>query len=223
MQISLKIQGADALLKKLQGLPKLQERALVNALNVIGRAAQKEAKKGIQAEYNIKSADLSKAVDLIPARTGAVGKQRLFVMIDVWGSRLQLYKFGARPVAPKSQKGISVQKRKPVSILVRKSQGRHPVHRSRVTGYMPFLAKMKSGHTGIFVRTEEESTRALPGKRKEFRKPQVYQMIRELTAEGLPAMFKKRGGDAMRKWVREHGADILREKIMDQIKKHMKT
>ncbi len=219
MNISLKIEGAASLLKRLQAFPKLQERALVNAMNVLGRAAQKEAKKGIVEEYNIKSRDLGAGVGLIPARGGASGKQQMFTIITAKGKRLPLYDFGALPTSPPPQKGIPVARRKPATVKVLKKGGRHPVFRSKDTGYMPFLATMTKGfggsetnHTGIFVRM----TKRLRNKTGRG----THQVIREVKAEGIPAMFLKIGGEAMRRLVQTKGAEILRQKIIDQVVKH---
>ncbi len=230
MNVSLKIEGADALLQRLKEFPKLQDRALVNAVNVLARAAQKEAKKGIVAEYNIKSRDLGQGVSLIPARGGASGKQRLFAVITARGKRIPLFDFGASPQTPLPQPGIAVKSRKPVTVKVLKKGGRHPVWRSKETGYMPFLATMTKGfrgsatnHTGIFVRTTkvrygEKRIRQLM-KKVRGEVVRKHQVIREVMAEGIPSMFMKIGGASMRRLVTERGSEILRQKIADQVAK----
>jgi hypothetical protein len=217
MNISLKMEGVEALLKRLQDFPKLQEKALINAMNVLGRAAAKEAKKGIVEEYNIKSRDLGEGIGLLPARGGT--DKRLYTIITAKGTRIPLYDFGALPTAPASQKGIPVKSRKPATVKVLKKGGRHPVFRSAQTGNGPFLATMTKGfdgsgtnHTGIFVRMDKRLRNKI-GKG-------THQVIREVRAEGIPAMFLKIGGEAMRQLVMTKGAGILRQKIDDQIVKH---
>ena len=227
LNIDIKIQGADILLKRLQGFPKLQERALVNALNVLGRAAAKEAKKGITQEYNITSRDLGEGIGIIPARGGASGKQKLFTVITAKGKRIPLYDFGALPKLPASQKGIPISVRRPVTVKLLKKGRRHPVYRSTSAGSagrMPFLARMTQGfggsvvnHVGIFVRMDKLLRNRTRTKGKLGGRRGLHQVIREVRAEGIPAMFLKIGGEAMRQLTINNGAEILAQKINDQI------
>jgi hypothetical protein len=216
MGMNIKVQGIDQLMAQFREFPKLTERATVNALNTLARAARTEARKGIQDEYNIKSRDISNAVDMIPARSFGGGKQRMFAIITARGGRLPLLKFGASPSVPKSQKGIAVAGRRPVTVMVKKSGGRHPVYADKQTSHVPFLARMKSGHIAIMVRTDKVKTRRMGTK------TQRYETIREIMAEGIPRMFEKKGGEAMRRLVQETGLDVFRQKLRDQLAKYLK-
>ncbi len=233
MNVSLKLEGVDTVLKRLEGFPKLQERAQVNALNVLARAAQKEAKKGILEEYNITSRSLGEGIGLLPARGGLSGKQRLFAVITARGKRVPLYKFGAIP-QKSMQKGVPVNSRRPVTVKVLRKGGRHEVFPDRLTGRKPFVATMTTGfwgsdvnHTGIFVRTRKMLLENVWRNRENGVQTGVrkhaygarHELIREVMAEGIPGMFMKIGGEAMRNLVMVRGARVLWEKVSDQIKK----
>jgi len=90
--------------KKLQSLTK---KAIVSALNVVGKRANVAASAQIRTEYNVKKQDISKAVKLIRA-----SGRRLVFKIFVRSGRMGLMRYGAR----ETKKGLTVQ--------IKKTEGR---------------------------------------------------------------------------------------------------
>ncbi len=188
MQLSVKIVGIDEIKKRLAGLPKQVEQAEVAAINKIAAQAFTQASRSIREEYNLKAKDLAKAIKKIAA-TRRAGQQRMFAMISAKGWPIPLYKFEARPQLPPSQMGIPVSKRRPVTVKVLKGG-------SRIALKSGFLAKMRTGHIGIFRRTGKES---LP--------------IKELYTPGIPKVFIKVAIPAMNRIVLEKGLKIFKDNL----------
>jgi hypothetical protein len=185
-----RIRGIEAVTGKLSHLPHIVERATVSGLNKISAQAFTAASRAMREEYAIKQADLAKSKALVRVsakRETTASGPRLFAMIIARMQSIPLYKFS--PSKAKSQKGIPVKKRRPVTVKVKRKEGRKPVQGG-------FIATMKSGHTGIFKRGGKES---LP--------------IHELFTASAGAMFKKFGIEAARKIAVAKGAAIIRHEL----------
>ncbi len=101
---------------------------LTRALNKVGTAARTQIVRGISREVNLTAGELrNRNVSLYKANYG-----RLAASIIVSGRRIPLKRWGAR------------QTRRGVSYAIRRG--------SRQTMPQAFLATMKSGHVGAFVR-----------------------------------------------------------------------
>lgn len=144
----------------------LIEKATVRALNRTATTVRAEAAKAIRARYNIKSSEAKDRIKVTPAN-----KFRLQAVITASGRRTPLILFDAKMAARASGKrGIAAGD---VTVRVLQASGRKVVKGS--IGRRPFIATMKSGHVGVFVRT---GGRRLP--------------IRELFSVSLPQAFTQR-------------------------------
>jgi Prophage minor tail protein Z (GPZ) len=111
----------------------IETRAIVRALNRAGDQAMTEASRLIRAEYNIKANTLRKQMKVrARARPGSAT-----YVIRVFGGRIPLIEFGARGTRSRG-----------VSVRVKKGGGRERIARA-------FIAKMKSGHIGVFARVKQ--------------------------------------------------------------------
>lgn len=152
MDLMVKMGDVDALLKKFDDLPRVQEAALVSGLNKLGRSTFTEAKRVITRRYNIKSGDVANRTRLIGARRETRQKDpRHFVMIVAKGEGFPLFEFGGLPRRPYPQKGVPVTARKTATVKILKDAPRRKVTRDYDSGRLPFVAQMRSGHVGIFV------------------------------------------------------------------------
>lgn len=212
MLIINKLQGMEELRARLKDTPRRIELAMASGLNKIGSQANTQAKRAITGVYNIKSGDVSKAMERIPAKA-QYGKRagRMFTVIKVnKGGRIPLFMFGGRPRNPPGQKGIAVSKRTLATVQILKGSSRRTVTVDKETGNLGFVARMpKSGHTGIFVRTGKWNSNP-----NRFVKPgKEHESIRELKSGGIGTMFEKAGVKAMDRLVAEKGHDIMQHEV----------
>ncbi len=194
MLYDIKVSGISNILESLNDIPRVIERAAVSALNKIADQSVTAASNKIREVFNIKARDVKSQVAIDKARALSGGKERrLFAVIRVKGKGWPLYDFGALPKEPFSQKGIPVSARKTATVKILQKQARRPVVAK--AGYVPFVARLGSGHVGIF-----ES-------RKGTRK------IRELFSVGPVDMFASAGKDAVMRICSEKGATIFQHEI----------
>lgn len=190
MEMTVKIEGIKHTTGRLSHLPHIVEKATVSALNKIGAQGMTATRREVTREYNIKQKDLKGNIKLIRARRGTKSREgRLFAIISVTGKSIPLYKFAAKPKEPPVQKGIPVKRRKPVTVKVKKTGGRKRLSHA-------FVARMRSGHVGIFTRKSSES---LP--------------IHELFSVSIPKMFKMKGKEAVDKIAKTKGRQILQHEL----------
>jgi hypothetical protein len=207
LHISGRLQGYDELKAKFAGLPSVVNKATASALNKIGRQGVTAAKRSITNTYNIKSGEAAKGVNFTAAKASGADP-RLFVVITARGDRIGLHKFGGLPTTPPSQAGVPVLRRKLATVKILKAASRRSVTRDAPTGHMPFVAGMRSGHIGIFVRTGEKSA----GKEK----------IRELKSRGIAEIFQKAGIKAIDRLLAEKGRSMLEHELSYFLEKEMK-
>lgn len=106
------------------------------ALNRAIDGARTEASRAIRERYNIKSADVQKTLVI----KSYASVSRLQAIMQAQGNRIPVYAFNARPKEPAW--------RKPVTVSISKAKGR----KGKKTW---FVARMKSGHVGVFVRENQ--------------------------------------------------------------------
>lgn len=209
LHIAGKLQGFDELAANFRHIPKVVEKATVSALNKIGQQGVTAAKRSITDVYNLKSSDAASAIIFTRAQAASsVRDARVFVVVTARGDRLSLHKFGGSPKTPPSQLGVPVARRKAPTVKILKAAPRRTVTRDTSTGHMPFVAGMKSGHIGIFVRSDEKSR----GKEK----------IRELKSRGIAEIFKKTGIAAIDKLLAEKGKSMLEHEFNYYLDREMK-
>lgn len=209
IHVTGKLQGYDELKAKFAKLPGVINKATASALNKIGRQGVTAAKRSITSTYNIKSGDAAKGLNITAAK-GSGNDPRLFVVITARGDRIGLHKFGGLPTAPTSQVGVPVLRRKLATVKILKAASRRAVTRDAPTGHMPFVARMQSGHIGIFVRT------GLPAATKSG------ESIRELKSRGVAEIFRKTGTKAIDKLLAEKGRSMLEHEVNYYLEKEMK-
>ena len=129
--ITVRVEGIDAVQRLLAEAPRKLARATVHALNDGAVHARAESVRLIGAEWNVKATDIRTALTV---RRATVAKQES--ADEAAGGRgkgIALASFGAR------------QTRRGVTYRLKKAGGRNLVKGA-------FLATMRSGHRGVFVR-----------------------------------------------------------------------
>lgn len=140
------------------GLRRLRDRAPVAIARAINRtlaAERTQAKRAIAADTGLRAKDVDAALQVDKATPA-----RLRAFITVSGRRIPLIGFSARGPEPSRGRGKGVSYRLP------KGRGRHA---------QAFIARMKSGHRGVYVRTT----------------PQRLPII-ELFGPSLPKVFEEK-------------------------------
>jgi hypothetical protein len=148
---------------------RLIDAATVTALNRTITSTQTEANRKIRERYSLRASAVRKQM-----RIGRASKARLFAELIVTGRRIPLVEFSAR----QNSKGVSVK-----------------VTRERKTVKTAFIARMKSGHVGVFARTskkrlpiEELFSISLP---RAFTQKQILAAVRKKAAERFPIEFER--------------------------------
>lgn len=196
MMTITKIEGIDDLTKKLQGLPRVVEKATISALNEIGSQAATQSKKEITKEYRLKLKDLKEYIFLTKAKKG-----QQFVTITGRGKPIPLYNFDIRSKATikktafgkgvPSQEGVPVKKRKPVYVKIKRQGPKKKVNHA-------FFAWLrKKNHVGIFVRSKDGNPKH----------------IHELFTTGPYIMFKRVGIKAIENIVKKKGRRIFQHEL----------
>lgn len=135
--MKISIQYDDRALKDLlSGLRReLQPRVIAAAINDTAKHVKAKSSTDIRQKFAIKKADLDRHIAINKA-----SPVKLEAVVSVAGEPIPVMKFGARQI------------RKGVSFKILKAGGRKVLRRG-------FIAKMPSGHTGVFRRA---GTRRLP-------------------------------------------------------------
>lgn len=184
MPVTLRVEGAEEMKRRIRATPKIIINARRSAVNKIASQAMTQTKKVIREIYNIKSKDMAPYLKIQKAKSN-----QTYAILEASGRPIPLYKFGARPVMPVEQKGIPVRGRKPVTVKVKRKGARKIIRHG-------FVARMRSGHMGIFERV---GTASLP--------------IRELYSIGIKRMFEIRAIPVIKRLVREKGPQIVKHEL----------
>lgn len=136
--ITIDEKGMAEAQKLLAGMPKAVPRAAARAINRAAAAAKTEAWGQVKKTYTIKRAKVSKAWGKVTKATAANPRAKLISR----GPVMPLSYFNIKPKSPPKRRP-----KNPVFVQVRKDGG----------GQIQdaFVARMKSGHTGIFHRMQE--------------------------------------------------------------------
>jgi len=184
MPLTLRVEGAEEMKRRIRATPKIIVNARRSAVNKIASQAMTQTKKVIRETYNVKSKDLTPFLKIQRAK----GSQT-YAVLEASGRPIPLYKFGARPVMPIEQKGVPVRGRKPVTVKVKRKGARKIVRGA-------FVARMRSGHVGIFKRI---GTSSIP--------------IEEKFSLGIKRMFEIRAIPVIKRLVREKGGAIVKHEL----------
>lgn len=162
---------------------KLVNQAAVRALNSTATTVRAEAARKIGREYNIKIGAAKSQMTITRANRG-----RVKALITASGRPIPLVEFDARPTGPHS----GGPKGRDVSVKIK---GQRKLVRAA------FIATMKGGHRGVFVRVASGKGGArLP--------------IKELFSLSLPAAFsQKQIMDALLSVASERFAETLRQEM----------
>ena len=133
-------------------IPDAAPKAITAAINKGVARANTLIKRNIAQIYNIKQKDIAKSLRVEKGRPtnstqfwlSHTGKNYLAGGVIASGYRVAWSKFGMRPKEPPKQLGVKIENREKISVQILK-KGR------RVTLNHPFMARMKSGHIGIFL------------------------------------------------------------------------
>lgn len=120
----------------LRNLGRQAQPAIARALNRVAKGVPTDSVKEVRKEYNVKAGPVRKSFEIKKAKPAA-----LEARAKASGHKVPLINFGARPSSPGRRKpalGVSVQVKKQRKVL------RHS-----------FVARMKSGHIGVFQREGE--------------------------------------------------------------------
>jgi len=78
--MSMKFDTTD-LFSEIDSYPRVTQRAIVSAVNVAGRRANKEIKQKVKTEYNVTAGALSRNIKLIPARLRGSYVTSFFIIV----------------------------------------------------------------------------------------------------------------------------------------------
>lgn len=142
--------------------------AIARALNRAAGAAKTVMVRAVAADMGLKAGTVREQIKVQEARP--VRDAEMVARLSVSGTRIPLIEFGARGPEPSRGRGKGVTSR------LKGGEGRYP---------HAFLATMRSGHRGVFIRRPATSKRHGP-------KPQRPQLpIYELRGPSLPHVFQK--------------------------------
>jgi hypothetical protein len=123
--------------------------------------AEKETIRLILERYDISKESLmdqgrrTGKTEIKPIRPGRKGTDEIVGGLEITGTRFPVMRFSVDPTSVPNQKGIPVRSRQIVRVSVRK--GSPQVGQPNV-----FLARMKSGHLGVFRRKPDATHRIRP-------------------------------------------------------------
>lgn len=136
------------------------EGATISAMNRAAQSAITAASALIRKKYNFKKSELDSQIRMIKAT-----KSRNYVFIIVRNKEIGLIKFSARQIGKpgRSKKGKGPRTKQGVKATVIK--GERKLYRSVDKLRGSFIATMRSGHTGVFIRSATETTLNKAGKK----------------------------------------------------------
>lgn len=175
---SKQIERAEELLKN---IPNGVSKAIVNAINRAAEGARTDAVKKIRERYYVKSKDIREIIQITKATY-----ENQAAIIRAKGSPLALSKFKIIPSKPPQKR-----RKKPVIARVVRGEG-GPISDA-------FVAKMESGHIGVFKRAGESR---LP--------------IIQLYGPSVPQML---GHKSVTEYVEEKAKERLEERLEHEIER----
>ena len=188
---------------KYEGLTKEFKKAKYSALNRAGRAAVNEASKLIHSDYNLKMGVIKGSRrnegKLIVSRLAFSGRAVVDVKVDP--GNIELVHFAAR------QKGKSGRRKKggarqKEGVVASVKRGQPKLYRSKDGSRGAFIAVMKSGHRGVFIRSESKAA------------------INELFGISITGLFKRQDTKTMRVMIKTF-SDRYAERLVHEINYRM--
>ncbi len=179
--ITIDEKGLAEAQKLLADMPKAIPKAAAKSINKAATAAKNEAWKQVKKDYTIKRARVSKAWDKITKATAS----NLSAKLTSRGSVMALSYFTTKPKSPPKRRP-----KNPVFVQVRRDGG----------GSIPsaFVARMKSGHTGVFHRTS--GNQSLP--------------IQQNYGPSVPQML---GSKSVSAFIEERASEVLNQLFENEI------
>ena len=163
--------------------PRATVKALVSSLNKLASQGKTAASKKIRQEINIKAGDLGKQISINKATQSRQASE----LVGKGKRGIPLILFGGKWIRPQKGKGGRLSgSQSGASYMVRRGQRKIRPH--------SFIAVMKSGHKGIFVR---EGKKRIPIKEQFgiqpsllLRTPKIVRVIKDLIRDKAGAIFK---------------------------------
>jgi hypothetical protein len=147
------------------------------------RAIRGEIPKAVHARWDISKSAIRSHMRLTTRSED--GGMRMGLVIT--GRRIPVIDFSVRPAQPPRQAGIPVSQRTPVKIVTVRG---HP----RVGQPNRFVARMPSGHVGVYMR--KSGSKSLP--------------IRESVSEAIPEMIRAR---PVRKQIEDRATEVFTKAV----------
>jgi hypothetical protein len=142
MRITVNINDANNARLFVEGFPHQATRAIRHSIRRAIYGVRTDAAYEVRKTYNVKSGVIKKSFKL------SFASDLLSGSATTLGKRIPLINFGGRPmrpIYPPPSRGVSVKVKQQRKFIDEKD------------GKLPFVARMKSGHVGIFRRDEEYS------------------------------------------------------------------
>jgi len=179
------------------------EKAINRAAKRAANEARKETAKLIAAEYTLDATEVKKSLS-----TRRLSSSRLGAAMDISSSSFALTKFTG--VLPKE---IMPPAKGPVRVQVKGSGNVAEFRRA-------FVAKMKSGHVGVYEREEEK--RFDDHNQSNYRQTQKKKWhIEQYFGPSVPGMFGRVNETEINKAVRERAMVIFDEWVVTELEKLM--
>lgn len=173
--------------------PKKVERAAASALKKVAQQARTEASSSIRERFNLKKGDVDKKIEV---KQGRQDRSALTATLYITGRGISLTYFGA-----KERRGPKVISRKGIKVLKRQPKGAQGVQvkimkDGKVTS-LPnaFIATMKSGHVGVYIRPGKGRTpiieKGLVSIPTLFQQKTVMERVEQRINEQWPKVFQQ--------------------------------
>ncbi|MBR8701156.1 hypothetical protein IX317_001846 [Fusobacterium sp. DD29] len=186
----LEIRDLERAKKILEDIPNGVEKASIRAINRSLTTLKKNLKKEVTRNYGIKSNDVEKSLSTKkPTYTAISG------LIRSKAPTISMYKF------------FKSQNKKGVTVLIKKSEGKHRVKGKDTLHGIPFVAKMANGHYGIFQRNNR--VRKVEIKDKSYK----TQGLTQLNTLSIPQML---GSNSVMEYVKNNGAQEMVEQNFER-------
>lgn len=189
--VSVKVEGLKEALAMFD--PKKVKKAAASALKKVAQQARTEASSAIRERFNIKKGDVDKKIEV---KEGRQDRNNLTATLYITGKGISLTYFGA-----KERRGPKVISRKGIKVLKRQPKGAQGVQvkimkDGKITT-LPhaFIATMKSGHVGVFIRKGKGRTPIIEKRLVSiptlFKQKTVMERVEQRINEQWPKVFQQ--------------------------------
>lgn len=131
--------------RALAHIPGGAEKAIARALNRAAESARNDAAQLMKERYTMKVSDFKKEIVILRATP-----KNLRATLLTRSARQAITDFKYAPVRPPRQKGIPARLRRKITTMIVEGQTKGWSH--------AFLARMRSGHLGLWTRSKTEKT-----------------------------------------------------------------